>query len=206
MTRADPSHYKMSFSTGGIFLNETLAVARLHVAGEPWSVTISRALTEGATSLPKAASQRRTLREIVNRLSTLTDMERDYLLTEADRGDQLALLWLATCRAYRFVREFATDVLRERYLSFQLDLPLESFDILFAAKAEWDDGLASISPSTRAKLRQVLFRMMREAHVISDDSRIQSAIVSSRLRAMLEQECPADLVLFPGLARDGGAS
>ncbi len=48
--------------------------------------------------------------------------------------------------------------------------------------------------------------MMREAHVISDDSRIQSAIVSSRLRAMLEQDCPADLVLFPGLARDGGAS
>jgi hypothetical protein len=206
MTRADPSHYKMSFSTGGLFLNETLAVARLHVAGEPWSVTISRALTEGATSLPKVASQRRTLREIVNRLSTLNDMERDYLLTEADRGDQLALLWLATCRAYRFVREFATDVLRERYLSFQLDLPLESFDILFVAKAEWDDGLASISPSTRAKLRQVLFRIMREAHVISDDSRIQSAIVSSRLRAMLEQECPADLVLFPGLARDGGAS
>jgi hypothetical protein len=206
MTPADPPHYKMSFSTGGLFLNETLAVARLHVAGEPWSVTISRALTEGATSLPKAASQRRTLREIVNRLSTLTDMERDYLLTQADRDDQLALLWLATCRAYRFVREFATDVLRERYLSFQLDLPLESFDILFAAKAEWDDGLASISPSTRAKLRQVLFRMMREAHVISDDSRIQSAIVSSRLRAMLEQECPADLVLFPGLARDGGAS
>jgi hypothetical protein len=206
MTPADPSHYKMSFSTGGLFLNETLAVARLHVAGEPWSVTISRALTEGATSLPKAASQRRTLREIVNRLSTLTDMERDYLLTQADRDDQLALLWLATCRAYRFVREFATEVLRERYLSFQLDLPLESFDILFAAKAEWDDGLASISPSTRAKLRQVLFRMMREAHVISDDSRIQSAIVSSRLRAMLEQECPADLVLFPGLARDGGAS
>jgi hypothetical protein len=206
MTRADPSHYKMSFSTGGLFLNETLAVARLHVAGEPWSVTISRALAKGATSLPKAASQRRTLREIVNRLSTLTDMERDYLLTEADRGDQLALLWLATCRAYRFVREFATDVLRERYLSFQLDLPLESFDILFAAKAEWVDGLASISPSTRAKLRQVLFRMMREARIISDNRRIQSAIVSSRLRAMLEQECPADLVLFPGLAHDGGAS
>lgn len=206
MTRADPSHYKMSFSTGGLFLNETLAVARLHVAGEAWSITITRALTEGATSLPKAASQRRTLREIVNRLSTLTDTERDYLLAEADRGDQLALLWLATCRAYRFVREFATDVLRERYLSFQLDLPLESFDILFAAKAEWDDGLATISPSTRAKLRQVLFRIMREAHVISDDGRIQSAIVSSRLRAMLEQKCPADLALFPGLVRDGGAS
>lgn len=205
MTAGVQSNYKMSFSTGGLFLNETLAVARLHVAGDPWAATITRALTEGATSLPKAASQRRTLREIVNRLSTLTDTERDYFVSEADREDQLALLWLATCRAYRFVREFATEVLRERYLSFHLELPLEAFDILFATKAEWDDGLASISPSTRAKLRQVLFRMMREAHVISDDGKIQSAIMSSRLKGMLELECPADLDLFPGISRDGAA-
>lgn len=206
MTRSGETHYKMSFSTGGLFLNETLAVARLHVLGKPWSATIGLALTEGAASLPKAASQRRTLREIVNRLSTLTDAERDYLLADADRGDQLALLWLATCRAYRFVREFATEVLRERYLSFQLDLPLESFDILFAAKAEWDDGLAEISSSTKAKLRQVLFRIMREANVISDDNRILSAYVSPRLKAMLEEQNPQDLLLFPGLAREGGVS
>ena len=91
MTRSGETHYKMSFSTGGLFLNETLAVARLHVLGKPWSATIGLALTEGAASLPKAASQRRTLREIVNRLSTLTDAERDYLLADADRSDQLAL-------------------------------------------------------------------------------------------------------------------
>lgn len=205
MTSRARSAYKMSFSTGGLFLNETLAVARMHVAGEPWSATIERALTEGATSLPKAASQRRTLREIANRVSMLSDVQRDYFVTEADRDDQLALLWMATCRAYRFVNEFAIEVVRERYLSFHLDLPLETFDILFAAKAEWDDGLARISPSTRAKLRQVLFRIMREAHVISNDNRIQSAILSSRLKGMLEVECPTDLVLFPGLSPDGAA-
>lgn len=203
MSIGPPPKYKMSFSTGGLFLNETLAVAQLHVAGEPWSVTIARALTEGTTTLPKAASQRRTLREIVNRLSTLSDRERDYLVSGVDRDDQLALLWLATCRAYRFVHEFATEVLRERYLSFHLDLPLEAFDILFAAKAEWDDGLEGISASTRAKLRQVLFRIMREAHVISDDNRIQSAIISSQLKRMLEADCPTDIILLPGLSRDG---
>ena len=204
MTSDSLQPYKMSFSTGGLFLNETLAVARLHVPGEAWAATIDRALTEGAASLPKAASQRRTLREIVNRLSALTDDERAILLQEADRSDQLALLWLATCRAYRFVREFATEVLRERYLSFQLDLPLESFDILFAAKAEWDGGLAGISPSTQAKLRQVMFRIMREANVISDDQRILSAFVSPRLKALIEDENPHDLMVFPGLTRTGG--
>ncbi|NCP44511.1 MAG: hypothetical protein AUK60_00345 [Rhodobacteraceae bacterium CG2_30_10_405] len=198
--------YKMSFAVGGLLLNESVQVARLHRSSETWEVTLQRALEVGVTSLPKAASRRRTLREIVNRVSTLSTVELDFLVEEADRNDQQALLWLATCRAYRFVREFATEVLRERYLSFQFDLPLESFDILFAAKAEWDDGVAGISPSTRAKLRQVLFRMMREANVISDDNRILSAYVSPRFKAIVEANSPQDLVLFPGLARDGGDS
>ena len=77
-----------------------------------------------------------------------------------------------TCRAYRFVREFATEVMRERTLSLKLDLPLETFDVLLAAKAEWNERLATITPMTRAKLRHILFRIMREASIISDDHRI----------------------------------
>lgn len=115
-----------------------------------------RALDQGTTALPKTASNRRALREIINRLRTMTAQERKFLLDEADRTDQQALLWLAACRAYRFVHEFALEVIRERYLSYQVDLPLESFDILFEAKAEWDDDLAGLSSSTRKKLRQVL--------------------------------------------------
>ena len=134
----------------------------------------------------------------------MDDEELNYLVQGADRRDQQALLWLATCRAYRFVREFATEVIHERFLSFQFDLPLESFDVLFAAKAEWDEDLAGISPTTRAKLRQVLFRMMREASVITDDNRILSAYVSPRLWAMFAERSARDLVLFPGLSRDGG--
>lgn len=205
MTGADLQPYKMSFAVGGLLLNESVEVARMHAPSEAWDATLRRALEGGVTSLPKAASRRRTLREIVNRISTLSDEELGYLVQVADRQDQQALLWLATCRAYRFVREFATEVIHERFLSFQLDLPLESFDVLFAAKAEWDEGLAGISPTTRAKLRQVLFRMMREASVISDDNRILSAYVSPRLKAILAEKSPRDLVLFPGLSRDGGA-
>ena len=205
MTGADLQPYKMSFAVGGLLLNESVEVARMHAPSEAWDATLRRALEGGVTSLPKAASRRRTLREIVNRISTLSDEELGYLVQVADRQDQQALLWLATCRAYRFVREFATEVIHERFLSFQLDLPLESFDVLFAAKAEWDEGLAGISPTTRAKLRQVLFRMMREASVISDDNKILSAYVSPRLKAILAEKNPRDLVVFPGLSHDGGA-
>lgn len=204
MSSAAPT-YKMSFVTGGLFLNESIEVARMHNPGEAWDETIRRALEHGVSSLPKAASRRRTLREIVNRISTLGEEELSFLLEEADRQDQQALLWLATCRAYRFVREFAAEVIHERFLSFKLDLPLETFDVLFEAKAEWDEGLNGISATTRAKLRQVLFRMMREANVITPESRILAAYVSPQLAAMLARNCPSDLDLFPGLSVNGGA-
>lgn len=195
--------YKMSFSTGGLFLNESLEVARLHLEGEPWEQTILRALEEGTTRLPKSASNRRTLREISNRLLTLSGEERAYLIEDADRSDQQALLWLATCRAYRFIREFAVEVIRERYLSYRMDLPLETFDILFEAKAEWDEDLAALSRTTQLKLRQIMFRMMREASIITDDNRLQRAILSTRLKTMIEDQNRAELAFFPGIPVDG---
>lgn len=196
--------YKMSFSTGGLFLNESLEIAQLRAASTSWDEAIQRARQEGATSLPKAASNQRTVREIAIRLRTLSADERDFMIETADRADQQALLWLATCRAYRFMREFALEVVRERYLSYQLDLPRGSFDQLFEAKAEWDEGLAKIKGNTRAKLQQVAFRIMREAGIISDTNRIQTAILSNRLKTMIADQNPAELALFPGIPVDGG--
>lgn len=198
--------YKMSFTSGGLFLTESVMVAGMHRSGEDWKDTLERALHEGTTSLPKAASNRRTLREIVNRLMMLNDDEVRFLIEEAGRQEQQYLLWVAACRAYRFVREYAVEVICDRFLAYQLDLPLESFDIFFEAKADWDDGLASISDSTRNKLRQILFRMTREAGVVSDDHRIQSSYLSPQLRQLLEAANPADLAVFPGVVIEGGLS
>lgn len=83
MTDTQHQPYKMSFAVGGLLLNESVEVARLHAPSEAWEATLRRALEEGVTSLPKAASRRRTLREIVNRVSTLSDEERSRLVASA---------------------------------------------------------------------------------------------------------------------------
>src|SRR6266404_4752627 len=57
-------------------------------------------------------SARRSIREIVNRLKRLSEEELQLLL-EGERSEQVALLWLAACRAYRFIGEFAVEVLNE---------------------------------------------------------------------------------------------
>lgn len=199
MKRTPSKEYRMSFTLGGLFLNESLTVARLHADGEAWEQTVVRALDQGATALPKISSNRRALREISNRLECLTDQERHFFLEEADRLDRHALLWLGVCRAYRFVREFAVEVIRERYLSYQFELPPESFDILFDVKAEWHESLNGISASTRTRLRQVLFRIMRESGIISNDRRIQTAILSPQLKALIADNNPRELAYFPGI-------
>lgn len=192
------SNYRMSFSVGGLMLNESLAIAQGYQPGESWTSARERLLAQGASSLPKLASQTRALREVYDRIGHLSDAERQYLLDDADRTEQQAMIWLAICRTYRFVHEFAVEVINERYQSWRLDLGLEVFDRFLAEKAECDPSLAELSSSTCAKLRQVLFRILREAGMRSIEGRIQLIWLSGRMKRLIEVNNPADLRVFPG--------
>lgn len=200
---SDMTSYRMSFTTGGLLLLESRAVAKLYVPGEAWAATLERARDAGATALPKVASNRRVLNEIVLRLSALSAEELAFLADEADHDEAQALLWMAICRTYRFIEEFVREVVIDRYLSYRLDLPPESFDVFFHDKAEWNDKLARLSPSTQKKLGQVMFRILREAGIITRDLHIQTAIISNRLQIMIENAQPAAFDCFPGLRRGG---
>ncbi|MGO7450545.1 DUF1819 family protein [Rhizobium ruizarguesonis] len=204
VTTENDQHYKMSFVVGGLFLNESIDVVNLHKSSADWSQTRQMALGDSITSLPKAASRHRIIREIASRLSKLNDGELRFFGETRDRTDQQALLWLAVCREYRFVYEFAKEIVRERFLSLQTELPVEDFDTFLATKAEWNDGLAGISPMTRSKLRQVLFRIMREAGIISRENKILATYISPQLYRIIAEHSPSDLELFPGLKSDGG--
>lgn len=195
---ASDHKYRMSFSVGGLMLNESLVIAQAYRPGETWACARERLLAQGTSSLPKLASQTRALREVYYRIGHLFDTERHYLSAEADRAEQQAIVWLAVCRTYRFVHEFAVEVISERYQSWRLDLGHEVFDRFLAEKAESDSSLAELSPSTCAKLRQVLFRILREASLISIDGRIQPIWLSGRMKRLIEDSNPADLRVFPG--------
>jgi len=194
--------YRMSFSVGGLMLNESLVIAQSYRTGEPWAAARERLLHEGASSLPKLASQTRALREVYDRIGNLTEAERLWMVEDADRAGQQAMMWLAICRTYRFVREFAVEVISERFSGWRLELGHEAFERFLAGKAEFDQGLADLSPSTCAKLRQVLFRILREAGLLSSSGEIQPVLLPLRMKILLEENNPEDLRVFPGV---GGA-
>lgn len=203
MQRQREQTYLMSFGTGGLYINESVAVARLHAVGSDWEATVTAAQEKGTFPVRKVSSARRSIREIVNRLKRLSSDEL-ALLIDGERSEQAALLWLAACRAYRFIAEFALEILGDRFYSLRTTLTYDDFDTFLSAKEEWSPKLAALSVSTRAKLRAVLFRLMREAELLSQDNRIQEAMLSPRVLTVIEAGNPDELRYFPGAERQAG--
>lgn len=190
--------YNMSFSTGGLFLAESVRVAELFQRLGDWAWVREKVLSENLLQTRTVSSATRICREVIHRLKTLEPAELDLLVHGAPK-DRGYLLWVAVCRHHRFVAEFAAEVLRRRFVGLGNELHYEDFDSFFFEKSSVHPELETIRPVTRKKLRQVLFKMLREADLLSAGNIIRAAIFTPRFREALSPERPDDLFVFPWL-------
>ena len=138
----------------------------------------------------------------MQRLSALADDEVD-LLVEATVSERGSLMWAAACRRYEFIGEFAEEVVRERFLLLTQTLEYQDFDSFVRAKALWHEELAAIKDSTLQRLRSNVFKMLREADLLSEAGQIMPAVLSERVAAVLSARSPNDLRFFPTQQGDG---
>lgn len=188
--------YRLSFTTGGLFIRESTVLAEQYVALKSWPAARAQVRSRNSLQVRTATAALRITREVVTRLEHLSLPEIEFLLVASHRERGL-LLWSAVCRRYVFVREFATEVLREHFLRRRLQLPLTEFNAFFQRKAATHEEVENIEPSTQAKLRQNLYRMMREADLISEQYLIQPAILTPRFAQLLAQQGRKDLHVYP---------
>ena len=186
----------MSFSTGGLFHQDSVKIAGLYSDAGNWDKVREIIIQDNVLQTRTIASSQRISREICTRLMLLRDKELAVLINGSSQ-DQAYILWLAVCRRHRLIYEFAVEVLREKFLTLQHELNHEDFDAFFNAKASWDDTLEHISDSTRKKLRQVLFKIMREAGLLSPQNLIIPAILSSEVIQAIENTSRQDFSVFP---------
>lgn len=188
--------YSMSFSTGGLFHHESVRITRLYFDLGNWAKIRDTVVDKNILQTRTLASAKRISREICSRLKLLSDDELRVLI-EGSPQDQAYILWLAVCRRHRFVYEFAVEVLREKFLTLQYELHYEDFDAFFNAKAAWSDELESITDSTRKKLKQVLFKILKEAGLLSPENHIIPVILSSEVFKAIENTSGKDFSVFP---------
>jgi len=188
--------YCMSFTTGGLFHHESLKLAALYLDLGDWDSVRGKVIAENLMQTRTLSTLKRVCREVVSRLRTLTQGELEFLV-EGSRQEQACLLWLAVCRRYRFIADFAVEVLRERLITLKTDLNHEDFDSFFNRKSEWHLELDKISQATRSKLRQVLFKILREAYLLTTNNIINAPLLSPRLLDLIHQGSGREVLYFP---------
>ena len=188
--------YSMSFTAGALFHQESVSVAELYLKQGDWNKVRDEAIARNLLQARTTNSARRICREICPRLQQLNKDEL-AVLGAGDHQEQAYLLWLAVCRRYRFIYDFSVEVIRERLLTLRYELSYDDYDAFFNAKMEWHEELESITATTRNKLRQVMFKMLREAALLNTDNAIVPALLSARLMNVISSHRQQDLRVFP---------
>lgn len=188
--------YRLSFTTGGLFLQEAPVIVERYLALRNWSQTRDQVRNDNLLQVRTAAAALRISKELISRLELLASDELEELVNGNAR-DRGYLLWVAACRRYAIIHDFAIEVLREHYLLMRRQLTFGDYDTFYNAKALWHTELDEIAQSTQHKLRQNLFRMLRDAGLISDQQHIQAAMLSPRLAQLLARRGRDDLLVFP---------
>ncbi len=188
--------YKMSFTTGALLSRESAILAALFLEFGNWDTVRNTILTENLLQTRTLTSAQRVCREVMSRLKTLNPSELD-LLVQGTAQEQGYLLWIAICRCYKFIADFAVEIIRERYLGLKIDLHYEDFDSFFNKKSEWHPELDTLQPATRNKLRQVLFKILRDAELLNANNTINTALLSPRLLEAIPSGNRRDILFFP---------
>lgn len=185
----------MSFTAGALLQSESVTIAKLYLELGSWNEVKDKAIANNVLQSRAVSTLKRISYEIISRLSTLTSEEL-ILLVNSSHKDQAYLIWMAVCRHHKFIADFAIEVLRERFITFKPDLQYSDFDVFFNRKCDWHSELDGLSISTKKKLRQVLFKMLREADFLDGKNNIQATILSPRLLEVIERNGGRDIMYF----------
>ena len=188
--------YRISFTSGSLYHRESMKLVEVYRSVKDWGEVRDQALSSNLLQARTESTAKRTCREAIARLKTLREAELTFFY-DTNHQDQAHLLWIAVCRLYRFIADFAVEVMRDRYISMKIDLSFEDFDTFYNRKSEWHDELDNASASTRDKLRQVLFRMLREAGLLSKDNAINAVLLSPGFTDLIGRNNPDEFLYFP---------
>ena len=190
------NRYSMSFTAGALLFQESLTLAESYDTLGDWSAVRAAVIEDNLLRMRTVSASKRIYEEVTTRLKRLTVSEVDLLRT-GTRPEQTHVLWLGICTRYRFIHDFAVEVVREKFLRLDLALSYDDYDVFFSDKAEWHPEVEGVAQSTRVKQRQVVFKMLREAELLTADNQIVPAMLTSLEIEVIAGDDPAHLAIFP---------
>lgn len=188
--------YSRSFTAGALLLPESTSILELYNNQKDWKEVKKIALETNIINAKKAVSSDRIVSELIYRLQRLSDSQISLFLN-SDINVKKNLLWLAICKSYPLIRDFAKEVINEKYLKMDPYVRHEDFTVFFTNKSGWHTDLDNISDLGKAKLKQVLFLMLRQANIINEHFEIIPGYYSKEFVNVITDKDAEWHIVFP---------
>lgn len=194
--------YSMSFTTGALFYHESAKIVELFSFLKHWEKIREVVVAENAIQARTTNTLKRITNEIISRLRMLSEQELTFF-AEATYIERRYILWLAICRRYAFIGDFAVDVIHDNFISLKNTVSYDDYAVFFNKKAEWHNEVDRVAASTRRKLRQTLFQILREANLLDKNNAIIPVTPGAGFQKLLASVEGRETLFFPipGLVR-----
>ena len=194
--------YSLSFTTGTLFYQESVKLMELFFQLKKWEQVREAVIAENIVQARTLNTLKRVTSEIISRLKMLREQELS-LFTESSHVDRGYILWLAICRRYTFIGDFAVDVLHYNFTSMKNIVTYDDYNVFLNKKAEWHNEIDRIATSTKRRLRQTLFQILREANLLDKNNTIIPVNPDASFQKLLASVEGSEALFFPisGLAR-----
>jgi hypothetical protein len=166
MPLTDPARYNLGFTAAPLRPELARIVAKAYLDTGNWERAKDQVLATNALQCRSQRSAVRLERELRQRLERLT-REQLALISDSTADGRSAIAWLAAMKHIQFVFEFASEVLRAKIEAHDPILRRSDYDSFVAGKAIIHPELQGLADSSRAKLKQVLLRMLSEAALLT---------------------------------------
>lgn len=185
----------MSFTTGGLLERETIIFANMFLQTNNLEETCQQIKDENLFQYRTATATKRILSELKSRFQFLDD-EALKLISVGFPNEIQQISWFSVCNKYPFIFEFVHEVIREKYFVGQLELTDYDFDAFFNKKMVQHLTLEKITDNSRYKLKQILFKMLREVGLLDKKNIIQTVLPTKSVVSFIEHKAPNYLSIF----------
>jgi len=159
--------YNGEMAAGSLLIHESRQIARLLLDGvdaERWDRKI---LIENILQKRSPRTSKRQARLIRNRLSLMNAGLWEIIANASFEAATQAVL-SAAIKHSRLIGDFMDQVIRRHWQTFTKNLTVKDWNDFLETCAQIDPRVDGWSPSTQAKLRQVLFRILAESGYIEN--------------------------------------